>query len=109
MHFLSLKNTLSSLLLFFLLLLLFFLLLPSSSSLCSPVCPGTNYIDKAGLELTEICLPLASQVLRLEVCTKSSQHLFLSMFHYWALVTQNNHHRLAGFHSVLTIVPVEEA
>jgi hypothetical protein len=27
-------------------------------SLCSPGCPGTCSIDQAGLELTEICLPL---------------------------------------------------
>ena len=27
-------------------------------SLCSPDCPGTHYVDRAGLKLTEICLPL---------------------------------------------------
>ena len=26
--------------------------------LCSPGCPGTRSVDQAGLELTEICLPL---------------------------------------------------
>lgn len=27
-------------------------------SLCSPVCPGTHYIDQADQELTGICLPM---------------------------------------------------
>jgi hypothetical protein len=27
-------------------------------SLCSPSCPGTCFVDQAGLELTEIHLPL---------------------------------------------------
>jgi hypothetical protein len=30
-----------------------------SGFLCSPGCPGTHFVDQAGLELTEICLPLS--------------------------------------------------
>ena len=30
-------------------------------SLCSPKCPGTHSVDQAGLELTEIHLPLPSK------------------------------------------------
>ena len=26
-------------------------------SLCNPDCPGTHFVDQAGFELTEICLP----------------------------------------------------
>jgi hypothetical protein len=41
-------------------------------SLCSPGCPGTHSVDQAGLELTEIHLPLPpSQVLGLKACTNS--------------------------------------
>ena len=34
------------------------LLFQDRVSLCSPGCPGTHSVDQAGLELTEICLPL---------------------------------------------------
>ena len=37
-------------------------------SLCSPDCPGTNAVDKAGLELTEIHIASVSPVLGLKVC-----------------------------------------
>lgn len=30
-------------------------------SLYSPVCPGTRYVDQAGLKLTEFCLLLAAE------------------------------------------------
>jgi hypothetical protein len=32
------------------------------ASLCSLGCPGTYSVDQAGLELTEICLPLPPQL-----------------------------------------------
>ena len=38
-----------------------FFFLPRCASLCSPGCPGTSSVDQAGLELTEICLPLPSE------------------------------------------------
>jgi hypothetical protein len=36
-------------------------------SLCSPGCPGAHFVDQAGLELTEICLPLPHRVLGLKM------------------------------------------
>ena len=42
-------------------------------SLCSPGCPGTHSVDQAGLELTEIHLPLSSSVLGLKVCSTTAQ------------------------------------
>ena len=35
-----------------------FLFFQDRVSLCSPGCPGTRSVDQAGLELTEIHLPL---------------------------------------------------
>jgi hypothetical protein len=35
-----------------------FVCLETDFSLCSPSCPGPCSVDQAGLELTEICLPL---------------------------------------------------
>jgi hypothetical protein len=39
-------------------LLVSWLVFGDSISLCSPGSPGTHSIDQAGLESTEICLPL---------------------------------------------------
>jgi hypothetical protein len=59
---------------FLLLLLLFF---QDSISLCSPGCPGTHFLDQAGLELRNPPAS-ASQVLGLKACaTMPSLKMFL--------------------------------
>jgi hypothetical protein len=55
-------------------------------SLCSPGCPGTHFVDQAGLELTEIRLPV-SQILGLKLCTTnawlSQLFKFLTFFFFF--------------------------
>jgi hypothetical protein len=45
--------------------LIFFLDFPDRVSLCSPGCPGTHFVDQAGLELRNLPTS-ASRVLRLK-------------------------------------------
>jgi hypothetical protein len=40
--------------------------------LCSPGCPGTHFVDQAGLELRNLPVS-ASQVLGLKACTTTAQ------------------------------------
>jgi hypothetical protein len=42
-------------------------------SLCSPGCPGTHFVDQAGLELRNPPVS-ASQVLGLKVCATTTWH-----------------------------------
>jgi hypothetical protein len=51
----------------FVLLLLFVLVFPDKVSLSSPGCPGTHFVDQAGLELRNL-LASASRVLELKAC-----------------------------------------
>jgi hypothetical protein len=44
-------------------------------SLCNPDCPGTHFVDQAGLEL-RIPPMSASQILGLKACTMTAQHIF---------------------------------
>jgi hypothetical protein len=67
----AVKEQPGSLVVVFFLLLLFFVfvcLFQDRVSLCSPGCPGTHFVDQAGLKLRN---PPASafQVLGLKVCT----------------------------------------
>jgi hypothetical protein len=41
--------------------------------LCGAGCPATQFVDQAGLEPTEICLPLPSGVLGLKECNTTTQ------------------------------------
>jgi hypothetical protein len=52
-------------------------------SLCSPGCPGTHFVDQAGLELRNLPLS-ASQMLGLKVCATTARLLVVgcSMSHY---------------------------
>lgn len=65
-------------------------------SLCSPHCPGTLF--KVGLELTEVRLSPASQMLGSKVCTTTSWHSkkldprfsllsvgITCLYHYWSI------------------------
>jgi hypothetical protein len=54
----------------FLFLLLF--VFRDAVSLCSPGCPGTLFVDQAGLELRNLPVS-ASQVLGLKACTTTPQ------------------------------------
>jgi hypothetical protein len=45
-------------------------------SLCSPGCPGTHFVDQAGLELRNPPV-FVSQVLGLKVCATTTQHYLL--------------------------------
>lgn len=42
--------------------------------------PGTHYEDQAGLELTDICLPLSPRIMLKGLCHYSSQGMFLLIF-----------------------------
>jgi hypothetical protein len=55
----------------FLLLLLFLLFFRDRVSLCSPGCPGTHFVDQAGLELRNPPAS-ASQVLGLKACATTA-------------------------------------
>jgi hypothetical protein len=58
-----------------------FLVLQDRVSLCSPGCPGTHFVDQAGLDLRDLPAS-ASQVLGLNACTTTAwQDLFL-YYHY---------------------------
>jgi hypothetical protein len=59
------KNTLSF---FFFFLFFCFFVFRDRVSLCSPGCPGTHFVDQAGLKLRNPPAS-ASQVLGLEACT----------------------------------------
>jgi hypothetical protein len=62
---------------FFLLLALFlfvYFVFPDRVSLCSPGCPGTYFVDQAGLKLRNLPAS-ASQVLGLKVCATTAQLL----------------------------------
>jgi hypothetical protein len=51
---------------------LFFLVFQNRVSLYSPGCPGTHFVDQAGLKLKNPPAS-ASQVLRLKVCATTAQ------------------------------------
>jgi hypothetical protein len=70
--------------LFFLLLMLFFL--QDWVSLCSPGCPGTHFVDQAGLELRNPPAS-ASRALGLKACatTTCSEVLFLMVTIWFGL------------------------
>jgi hypothetical protein len=55
-----------------------FLFFRDRVSLCSPSCPGTHFVDQAGLELRNP-LVSASQVLGLKVCATTPGPSFLKM------------------------------
>ena len=55
--------------------------LPYRVSLCCSDCPGTHYVDQAGLRLTENCLPLSAfQVQGLKACTTTPGFIFIYSF-----------------------------
>jgi hypothetical protein len=51
-------------------------------SLCSPGCPGTHFVDQAGLELRNLPVS-ASQVLGLKACATTAQLLFKSLIRFF--------------------------
>jgi hypothetical protein len=55
---------------------LFFLVFRDRVSLCSPGCPGTHFVDQAGLELSNPPAS-ASQVLGLKACTTTPGNNFI--------------------------------
>ena len=70
----------------------FFLVFQDRVSLCSPDCPGTHFIDQAGLELRNPPAS-ASQVLGLKACATTDSYCynfntFLSDGPVAAMVTQ---------------------
>jgi hypothetical protein len=54
-----------------------FVVFQDKVSLCSPGCPGTHFVDQAGLELRNLPAS-ASQVLGLKVCGTTARHVFLT-------------------------------
>jgi hypothetical protein len=56
----------------FLFIFVFVFVLQDRVSLCSPGCPGTHFVDQAGLELRDPPAS-ASQVLGLKVCTTTTR------------------------------------
>ena len=54
----------------------FFLVFRDRVSLCSPGCPGTHFVDQAGLELRNPPAS-ASQVLGLKACATTPRELVL--------------------------------
>jgi hypothetical protein len=57
-------------------------------SLCSPCCPGTHFVDQAGLELRNLPAS-ASQVQGLKACATTAR-LIVVFFETRAFVTQNS-------------------
>jgi hypothetical protein len=51
----------------------FFFFFRDKVSLCSPGCPGTHFVDQAGLELRNPPA-VATQVLGLKACATTAQH-----------------------------------
>ena len=72
---------------FFLFLFVFVFVFRDRVSLCSPGCPGTHFVDQAGLELRNPPAS-ASRVLGLKACISwsrfhdSQHHLFLFCFYF---------------------------
>jgi hypothetical protein len=65
---------------FFLLLFSFFLLVfRDRVSLCRPGCPGTHFVDQAGLKLRNSPAS-ASRVLGLKACATTAQLAFIFIF-----------------------------
>jgi hypothetical protein len=73
----------SIVLFFFLFLVFFFFVFRDRVSLCSPDCPGTHFVDQAGLELRNPPAS-ASQVLGLKACatTPGSNCVFYQKLRY---------------------------
>jgi hypothetical protein len=65
----------------FLKFFLLFVFLRDRVSLCSPGCPGTHFVDQAGLELRNPPVS-ASQVLGLKACTTTPGYFY---FFKWSL------------------------
>jgi hypothetical protein len=60
-----------------------FLVFPGRVSLYSPGCPGTHFVDQAGLELRNPSAS-ASQVLGLKACVTTARHmLFVFVLFFW--------------------------
>jgi hypothetical protein len=57
----------------------FFLVFPDRVSLCSPGCPGTHFVDQAGLELRNPPVS-ASQVLGLKACATTARPMKVFFF-----------------------------
>jgi hypothetical protein len=66
----------------FFLFFFFFFFFQDRVSLYSPGCPGTHFVDQAGLELRNSPAS-ASQVLGLKVCTTTAQLLFIYLFWFF--------------------------
>jgi hypothetical protein len=66
-------------------------------SLCSPGCPGTHYVDQAGLKLRNPPAS-ASQVLELKACTTTAwlEHTFLGTS-FWVVNFLSFQSRLPPF------------
>jgi hypothetical protein len=60
---------------FFFFFFFFLVFLRQGVSLCSLGCPGTHFVEQAGLELRDLPAS-ASQVLGLKVCTTTPGYLF---------------------------------
>jgi hypothetical protein len=68
--------------------ILFFLGFFKTGFLCSPGCPGTHFVNQAGLELRNLPAS-ASQVLGLKVCTTTARHgIFLDFSFFFFLLEE---------------------
>jgi hypothetical protein len=80
--------------------ILFFLVFRDRVSLCSPGCPGTHFVDQAGLELRNLPVS-ASWVLGLKACatTPGFPQYFLNQFNNFPFVKHDkncNYWKLAS-------------
>jgi hypothetical protein len=67
---------------FIIIIYLFILVFQDRVSLCIPGCPGTHFVDQAGLELTNPPAS-ASRVLGLKACATTAQLHFIFIMSYW--------------------------
>jgi hypothetical protein len=68
--------------LFICLFVCLFLVFPDRVSLYSPGCPGTHFVDQAGLELRNPPAS-ASQVLGLKACATTSRPYYYYYYYYY--------------------------
>jgi hypothetical protein len=73
-------------------------------SLCSPGCPGTHFVDQAGLELRNLPAS-ASWVLGLKVCATTPS--FPSFFRKWKKWMSVNLATKVKVHNTLSFIPAE--